>query len=67
MKFMSNEQGKCPLCNSMNLSYGTMKIDVESDFMKCKECKCENKENAKYCVNCGKELKAKKGKKEESL
>lgn len=42
-----------------------MKMDVESDFMKCKECKCENKENAKYCVNCGKELKAKKGKKEE--
>ena len=27
IKFKSNEQGKCPLCNSMNLSYDTMEID----------------------------------------
>lgn len=27
IKFKSNEQGKCPLCNSMNLSYGTLEVD----------------------------------------
>lgn len=33
--------------------------------MMCKGCKTENKENAKFCVNCGEELKEKNTKKEE--
>lgn len=34
--------------------------------MKCKECKTENKETAKFCVNCGTELKGRSTKKVET-
>lgn len=49
IKFKSNEQGKCPLCNSMNLSYGTMEIDGELGNScyypwHCDDCGADGKE-----------------------